>query len=93
MYRLRELERKDLLEIYNWRNDVAVINYLGAPFRYINLEVDEKWFDSYMCSRNNCVRCAIFLLCLKKRYLEQAEQKYLMLLQNMVLEQESSSIH
>lgn len=59
MYRLRELERKDLSEINKWRNDIEVINCLGAPFRYINYEVDEKWFDAYMCNRNNCVRCAI----------------------------------
>ncbi|WP_027218048.1 GNAT family N-acetyltransferase [Butyrivibrio fibrisolvens] len=59
MYRLRELERKDLSEINKWRNDIEVINCLGAPFRYISYEVDEKWFNAYMHNRNNCVRCAI----------------------------------
>lgn len=59
MYRLRELERKDLDEINRWRNDPTVISYLGAPFRYINKEVDEKWFDSYMANRGNTVRCVI----------------------------------
>ena len=59
MYRLRELERKDLAEINKWRNDPELISELGAPFRYININVDEKWFDSYMSSRNTAVRCAI----------------------------------
>ena len=59
MYRLRELERKDLVEINRWRNDPELIESLGAPFRYINLTVDEKWFESYMNSRNSSVRCAI----------------------------------
>ena len=59
MYKLRELERKDLPEINKWRNDPKLIESLGAPFRYINLNVDEKWFDNYMSNRSNTVRCAI----------------------------------
>jgi len=59
MYRLRELERKDLPTINTWRNDAALIDCLGATFRYINLDVDVKWFESYMSNRNNAVRCAI----------------------------------
>lgn len=59
MYKLRELERKDLSSINAWRNDPELIASLGAPFRYINLEVDAKWFDSYMAGRGNSVRCAI----------------------------------
>ena len=59
MYKLRELERKDLAEINKWRNDPELISFLGAPFRYINLGVDEKWFDGYMSSRNSAVRCSI----------------------------------
>lgn len=46
MYKLRELERKDLTIINSWRNDYELIEQLGAPFRYINLEVDQKWFVS-----------------------------------------------
>lgn len=59
MYQLRELERKDLAEINKWRNDPELISCLGAPFRYINLNVDEAWFDGYMKNRHNTVRCAI----------------------------------
>lgn len=59
MYLLRELEFKDIPIINRWRNDPELINLLGAPFRYINQRVDEKWFESYMASRHNTVRCAI----------------------------------
>lgn len=59
MYRLRELEKKDLPAINGWRNDPEVIDFLGAAFRYINLEVDERWYESYINNRGNAVRCAI----------------------------------
>lgn len=59
MYRLRELERRDLQVITGWRNEPELISQLGAPFRFINSEVDLHWFDSYMANRNTCVRCAI----------------------------------
>jgi len=59
MYCLRELERKDLSAINKWRNDPELIEQLGAPFRYINQDVDVKWFENYMNNRNNAVRCAI----------------------------------
>lgn len=59
MYKLRELEKKDLISINSWRNDKEIISNLGAPFRFINQEVDEKWYDNYMQSRFNTIRCAI----------------------------------
>lgn len=59
MYQLRELEKKDMKEINQWRNNPKLISMLGAPFRYINMEVDEQWYESYMRNRGNCVRCAI----------------------------------
>lgn len=59
MYRLREIEKKDLTIINGWRNDLALLSLLGAPFRFINLEVDEKWFADYMSNRENAVRCSI----------------------------------
>lgn len=59
MFYLRELERKDLEKINKWRNDPELIDFLGAPFRYINLDVDIKWYESYMSNRGNAVRCAI----------------------------------
>lgn len=59
MYILRELERNDMARINRWRNDPQVIALLGAPFRYINAEADEAWFDSYVKNRGNAVRCAV----------------------------------
>ena len=59
MYKLRELQRKDIPAINSWRNNEEIISSLGAPFRFINQEVDEKWFEGYMQSRSNSIRCAI----------------------------------
>lgn len=59
MYRLRELYRKDIPEINNWRNDADLIENLGAPFRYINLDVDINWYEVYMNHRDAAVRCVI----------------------------------
>ena len=59
MYKLRELERKDLAKINEWRNKEELIEFLGAPFRYINIDVDIKWYEAYMLNRNSTVRCAI----------------------------------
>lgn len=59
MYKLRELERDDLKRINKWRNDADLIACLGAPYRYINEDVDREWYDSYLHARGNSVRCAI----------------------------------
>ena len=59
MYKLRELDKKDLSIINQWRNDPKLIRNLEAPFRYINAEVDEKWYNNYINNRDNQVRCAI----------------------------------
>lgn len=59
MYKLRELDRKDMTTINRWRNDKELIDHLGAPFRYINQIVDDRWYDNYMNNRSTCVRCAI----------------------------------
>lgn len=57
MYKLREFEKKDISTINKWRNDSDLISRL--PYRYINKEVDEKWYENYMNHRNNQVCCAI----------------------------------
>ena len=59
MYKLRELESRDLEEINSWRNKPELISHLGAPFRYINLRVDQEWFENYMRSRSTNVRCSV----------------------------------
>jgi RimJ/RimL family protein N-acetyltransferase len=59
MYKLRELERKDIKSINKWRNDPHLIACLGAPYRFINEDVDSDWYDKYLNARSNSVRCAI----------------------------------
>ena len=59
MFKLRELEREDLQEITKWRSVRATINCLGAPFRYIGSEIDERWFDAYLQKRSSTVRCVV----------------------------------
>ncbi len=59
MYRLRELEREDIQIINRWRSSKELIDNLSAPFRYINCDVDIKWYDNYMLNRGNTIRCSI----------------------------------
>lgn len=59
MFKLRELEEKDIPIINKWRNNPELIAMLGAPFRFINFTVDKKWYENYILNRNNTVRCAI----------------------------------
>mgnify|MGYP005636336855 CR=1 FL=1 len=59
MFKLRELKKEDISQINMWRNDKDLISCLGAPYRYINTDVDNQWYDNYMKSRNNTVRCSI----------------------------------
>lgn len=59
MYRLRELAREDIQQVNIWRNDSDLISMLGSPYRFINIEVDYKWYDEYMSNRNTAVRCVI----------------------------------
>lgn len=59
MYRLREIDREDMIIINSWRSSKELIDYLGAPFRYINKEVDFKWFENYMQNRGTNIRCSI----------------------------------
>lgn len=58
-YYLRELSKKDLPYINKWRNSKEIVEALGSPFRYIGLEVDEAWFNSYLGSRSNNIRLVI----------------------------------
>lgn len=61
MIYLRELTKDDIPVINKWRNDPALIAMLGAPFRFINNETDDLWFENYMKHRDSQVRCAIVL--------------------------------
>ena len=61
MIRLRELERADVPIINRWRQDRALTASIGAPHRHIGIEVDERWFESYLARRGTDVRCAILV--------------------------------
>jgi RimJ/RimL family protein N-acetyltransferase len=56
---LREVQRDDVPVINRWRQDRALVDRLGAPFRHIDIEVDAAWFDAYLARRGTDVRCAI----------------------------------
>jgi RimJ/RimL family protein N-acetyltransferase len=59
--RLRELERADLLALNGWRNDPELLDLLGNNFLFIAGAVDEKWYESYLASREHNVRLAIVM--------------------------------
>ena len=61
MIRLRELERADLPALNRWRNDPELLDLLGNNFLFIAGAVDEKWYESYLASRDHNVRLAITL--------------------------------
>lgn len=59
MFKLREIEREDIPVINAWRSSKELIEHLGAPFRFINREIDLKWFENYMQNRSTNIRCSI----------------------------------
>lgn len=59
MITLRELSRDDIPIINQWRRDPVVTDGIGAPRRFIGLDVDLKWFDDYLTRRSSEVRCAV----------------------------------
>lgn len=59
MFSLREMTRKDLPIINSWRANRELIDYLGAPYRYINEEVEQKWYENYISTRDTTIRCTI----------------------------------
>ncbi len=58
-FRLRELQKKDLPQLNEWRNDPEITNFLGNNFIYIAEEIDEIWYEVYLKNRNSQVRLAI----------------------------------
>lgn len=56
---LRELTYDDLKNLNSMRNDTDIVSQLVSPFRFVNYETDRKWFESYMSSRNQNVRCVL----------------------------------
>jgi len=58
---LREISKEDIPIINKWRNDKELQASLGAPFRYVNIETDQLWFDEYLTKRSKNIRLAICL--------------------------------
>lgn len=56
---IREITKTDILHLNKWRNKPEIIEKLGSPFRYINQEVDEIWFASYLSNRSNNIRLIV----------------------------------
>src|SRR5689334_559969 len=61
MITLRELAREDIPIVNKWRQDATVADGIGAPRRFIGLDVDLKWYDDYLTRRGSEVRCAVCL--------------------------------
>lgn len=61
MITLREIARDDLAAINRWRRDPAVADGVGAPRRFIGLDVDLRWYEDYLAHRGTEVRCAVCL--------------------------------
>lgn len=59
MLTLREISHDDLTDINKMRNDIEIVSCLVAPFRYINYDTDQKWFEDYMKNRSHNVRCVL----------------------------------
>ena len=56
---LREISINDVPSINSWRNDKVLVEQLGSEFRYVNIDTDKKWYESYQASRDRNVRLAI----------------------------------
>jgi len=61
MITLREISREDLPAINRWRRDPVVSDGVGAPRRFIGLDVDVAWYEQYLTRRGQEVRCAVCL--------------------------------
>jgi diamine N-acetyltransferase len=61
MITLREITRDDIPAINRWRRDPVVADGVGAPHRFIALDVDLKWYEDYLARRGSEVRCAVCL--------------------------------
>lgn len=61
MITLREISREDIPIVNRWRCDKVVSDGVGAPKRFIGLDVDMKWYEDYLARRGSEVRCAVCL--------------------------------
>lgn len=56
---LRDLSLADINTLNKWRNSRETIDYLGANFRYVDIAIDTKWYESYQQNRMSNVRLAV----------------------------------
>ena len=56
---LREICVSDAKVTHTWRNDADVIEGLGSPYRFVNLQAEETWFADYQNNRATQLRLAI----------------------------------
>jgi len=61
MIHLRELTATDVGRVNGWRRDKGLAENLGQAFRFVNIETDSAWFESYLSQRHNTIRLAICL--------------------------------
>jgi RimJ/RimL family protein N-acetyltransferase len=61
MITLREISREDIPTINGWRRDPVVADGVGAPRRFIGVDVDLLWYEEYLKRRGSEVRCAVCL--------------------------------
>jgi RimJ/RimL family protein N-acetyltransferase len=61
MITLREITRDDIPAINRWRCDPVVAAGVGAPHRFVGIDVDLKWYEDYLARRGSEVRCAVCL--------------------------------
>lgn len=59
MFELRELRREDLKIINLWRHSRDLIDLLGATYRFINDEVEVKWYENYLNNRDTTIRASV----------------------------------
>lgn len=58
MYRARELSAKDIPTINKWRQP-ELASHIGGTFRYIDLAVEEMWYQNYLQNRHTTVRIVV----------------------------------
>lgn len=58
---LRPIEKRDLLKLNEWKNNMDVYMYLGGGFMPTSIDVQEKWLDILMDTTGNNKRFIIEL--------------------------------
>lgn len=62
MYRLREVEAKDLLKLRNLEDKKKISNVMGMVCDFDDLKIDSEVYSNFISNRNNGIRCIIELV-------------------------------